>query len=157
MNKLIIILILILIIYTSCYFIFNEEISILQLKKNKLKIENLLSKQPIIIEDNIDNKFIKETFKYNIISEYKAKKIWERTNYKYTIIYSLKDTTIFISNPKELKTKIPNKKDIIIEIKLKKGRSIIIPFKWYYSLENKNYVRIYGIDDYITYIFGTIF
>ena len=72
-------------------------------------------------------------------------------------IYITNFTTIFISNPKELKTKIPNKKDIIIEIKLKKGRTLIVPFKWYYSLENKNYVKIYGIDDYITYIFGTIF
>ena len=72
MKKIIIIILAsIFILYSLCYFIFPEEISILQFKKNKLNIEKLILKQPIVIEDQIDSKFINDVFKYNKISKFK--------------------------------------------------------------------------------------
>lgn len=159
MNKILILIIIIIILYSICYFIFPEEISILQMKKNNINIDTLLSKQPIVIEDNIDTNYIQKIFKYNIINLYNIKELWTRSQFKYTLIYAKIDISIFISNPKCFSTKIPDENDTVIEIKLKKYNSLILPYKWYYSLneENKDTVIIQGIHDYITYILSIIF
>ena len=129
------------------------------MKKNNINIDTLLSKQPIVIEDNIDTNYIQKIFKYNIINLYNIKELWTRSQFKYTLIYAKIDISIFISNPKYFSTKIPNENDTVIEIKLKKYNSLILPFKWYYSLneENKDTVIIQGIHDYITYILSLFF
>jgi hypothetical protein len=156
LKKILYYILIILIIYSLCYYIFSDEIIILQVEKNKLNIDNLLSKKPIVIYDKIDKEFINNTFKYNLIYKYNSDKIWERTKYKYTILYAKNNTNIFITNPDKIKDKIPDENDTIIDMKLNKNQSIIIPFKWYYSLENKNNVIEYGIHDYITYLLSFI-
>ena len=158
MKKIIIIIIAtIFILYSLCYFIFPEEISILQFKKDNLNIENLILKQPIVIEDQIDSKFINDIFKYNKIKKFESKNIWERLPFKYTILYANNNTNIFISNPKEFKNVTPTKDDIVIDIKLKKNKCLILPFKWYFSLNKKEDILIYGIHDYITLFFSFLF
>jgi hypothetical protein len=156
LKKILYYILIILIIYSLCYYIFSDEIIILQVEKNKLNIDNLLSKKPIVIYDKIDKEFINNTFKYNLIYKYNSDKIWERTKYKYTILYAKNNTNIFITNPDKIKDKIPDENDTIIDMKLNKNQSIILPFKWYYSLENKNNVIEYGIHDYITYLLSFI-
>lgn len=156
-NILLAIVLIIIIIYSLCYLIFPEEIVLLQVKKENLSIDNLLSKQPIIIENKINREYIDKIFKFNLISKIKKKNIWNRTNNKYTLFFAKNDTTIFISNPKKIKYEEPTKNDIVIEIKIKKDQSMILPYKWYYSLDNKNQVIKYGIHDYITYIYNIIF
>tara|TARA_B000000441_G_C21724243_1_gene341304 strand:+ start:804 stop:1277 length:474 start_codon:yes stop_codon:yes gene_type:complete len=156
LKKIIYYILIILIIYSLCYYIFSDEIIILQVEKNKLNIDNLLSKKPIVIYDKIDKEFINNTFKYNLIYKYNSDKIWERTKYKYTILYAKNNTNIFITNPDKIKDKIPDENDTIIDMKLNKNQSIILPFKWYYSLENKNNIIEYGIHDYITYLLSFI-
>tara|TARA_B000000475_G_C16004571_1_gene450384 strand:- start:4154 stop:4627 length:474 start_codon:yes stop_codon:yes gene_type:complete len=156
LKKILYYILIILIIYSLCYYIFSDEIIILQVEKNKLNIDNLLSKKPIVIYDKIDKEFINNTFKYNLIYKYNSDKIWERTKYKYTILYAKNNTNIFITNPDKIKDKIPDENDTIIDIKLNKNQSIILPFKWYYSLENKNNIIEYGIHDYITYLLSFI-
>ena len=50
---------------------------------------------------------------------------------------------------------IPDTKEPILIIKLKKNQSLIIPFKWYYYIKNNDniiYTNNIGIHDYITYI-----
>ena len=156
LKKILYYILIILIIYSLCYYIFSDEIIILQVEKNKLNIDNLLSKKPIVIYDKIDKEFINNTFKYNLIYKYNSDKIWERTKYKYTILYAKNNTNIFITNPDKIKDKIPDENDTIIDMKLNKNQSIILPFKLYYSLENKNNVIEYGIHDYITYLLSFI-
>jgi len=34
---------------------------------------------------------------------------------------------------------------------LKKTQSIVIPYRWYYNIKNKDDVKLYGIHDYVTY------
>jgi hypothetical protein len=151
------IVLIIIIIYSLCYLIFPEEIVLLQVKKENLSIDNLLSKQPIIIENKINREYIDKIFKFNLISKIKKNNIWNRTNNKYTLFFAKNDTTIFINNPKKIKYEEPTKNDIVIEIKIKKDQSLILPYKWYYSLDNKNQIIKYGIHDYITYIYNIIF
>lgn len=151
------IVLIIIIIYSLCYLIFPEEIVLLQVKKENLSIDNLLSKQPIIIENKINREYIDKIFKFNLISKIKKNNIWNRTNNKYTLFFAKNDTNIFISNPKKIKYEEPTKNDIVIEIKIKKDQSLILPYKWYYSLDNKNQVIKYGIHDYITYVYNIIF
>jgi len=157
MKNLIMIIILLIVIYSSLYFIFNEEITIQQIEKKNLSLNILINKQPIIIEDKLNKKDINNLFNYNIIEYPKIDKIWNRNNYKYLIITSINDTSIFISNPKKIKFESPNEKDIVIDIQLKKNQSLILSFKWYYSLINNDDIEIYGIHDYITYGLNFIF
>jgi hypothetical protein len=157
MKNLILIIILLLIIYSSLYFIFKDEIIMQQVKKNNITLDLLISKQPIIVEDKLTNKEIKNLFEYNIIERPISDKIWNRNQYKYLLIKSLNNTNVFISNPKKIKYETPVESDIVIDIQLKKNQSLILPFKWYYSLININDIEMYGIHDYITYGLNFIF
>lgn len=158
MKNLLLIIILLIILYSSLYFIFKEEIIIQQIKKNNITLDILISKQPILIEDKLIKKEIEYLFKYNII-EYPQiyDKIWNRNQYKYILIHALNDTNVFISNPKKIKFEIPLENDTVIDIELKKNQTLILSFKWYYSLINKEDIKIYGIHDYITYGLNFIF
>jgi hypothetical protein len=157
MRNIIYLFIVLLIIYSLCYFIFNNEIELLQIEKNNLTMDLLIQKNPIIIQNNIDLDFIKSIFKNNIINIIKPNELWNRNNSKYVIIIPITDTNIFISKPKKIKYEIPNKDEIIIDVKLKKNNSILLPFKWYYSLNNVDDVMAIGIHDYITYLLKFIF
>jgi hypothetical protein len=71
MKLLILILsIIILIIYTICYYIFPTEVSIYQTDIEKFDINVLSSRQPIVISDYVQNPedIINSWFKYNIIN-----------------------------------------------------------------------------------------
>ncbi len=154
------ILIIIVILYSLCYLNFPEEVSILQTKLHNFNFNQLLSRQPLIIEDKIINisEILKLWFKPNIISyNKKLKDIWVRNRYKYLYIYAKKDISIYISKPKKIKTEVPDNNEMLIEIKLKGNQSLILPYKWYYSIENNEDIDIYGIDDYITYLLSFIF
>lgn len=157
MKNLLLIIILLIVLYSSLYFIFKEEIVIQQINKNNISLEILINKQPIVIEDKLTKKEINNLFNYNIIEYPTYNKIWERNKYKYLLIYALNDTNIFISNPKKLKFEIPTENDTVIDIQLKKNQTLIISFKWYYSLIEKEDIKLYGIHDYITYGLNFIF
>lgn len=158
MKNLLLIIILLIIVYSSLYFIFKEEIIIQQIKKNNITLDILINKQPIIVEDKLIKKEIQNLFQYNII-EYTSlyDKIWNRNQYKYILIQALNDTNVIISNPKKIKIEIPLENDTVIDIQLKKNQTLILSFKWYYSLINKEDIIIYGIHDYITYGLNFIF
>jgi hypothetical protein len=157
MKNLLLIIILLILVYSSLYFIFKEEIIIQQIKKNNITLDVLINKQPTIIEDKLTQKEIKNIFQYNIIEYPISQELWNRNQYKYLLIYGLNDNNIFISNPKKLKFEIPKENDIVIDIQLKKNQTLILSFKWYYSLINNKDIKIYGIHDYITYGLNFIF
>lgn len=157
MRNIIYLFIVLLIIYSLCYFIFNNEIELLQIDKNNLTMDLLIQKNPIIIQNNIDLEFINSIFKNNIINTIKPNELWNRNNFKYAIVIPVTDTNIFISKPKKIKYEIPNKDEILIDVKLKKNNCVLLPFKWYYSLNNIEDVMVIGIHDYITYLLKFIF
>ena len=103
MKNLLLIIILFIVLYSSLYFIFKEEIVIQQINKNNISLDILINKQPIVIEDKLTKKEINNLFNYNIIEYPTYNKIWQRNQYKYLLICALNDTNIFISNPKKTK------------------------------------------------------
>ena len=167
MKLLILILsIIILIIYTICYYIFPTEVSIYQTDIEKFDINVLSSRQPIVISDYVQNPedIINSWFKYNIINfdgndngydndNNGNDNDWKHNNHKYLFINALEDTEIIIYKAQITKIN-PTSEDKIIIIKLKQNQSLILPFKWkYYG----NKINIWNIDDIITFSFGRLF
>lgn len=155
MNFYLIVFIILLLLYIYCYFIFTSVITILQTNINDFKLDLLYQRQPIVINDKIKdiNNILNLWFKQNII-DYNIdinNDSWITNKYKYLYFYSINDDTeIFLSKP-NINEKIPNQNEKIINIKLKQFQSLIIPFKWKYYIDNKNFIKLYGIHDYITY------
>jgi hypothetical protein len=162
MKLLILILsIIIIIIYTICYYIFPKEVSILQTDIENFDINILSSRQPIVISDYIQNpeQVINSWFKYNIINfdnnhnDNNNDNDWKHNNHKYLFINAVKDTEIIIYKAQITKIN-PTPEDKIIIIKLKQNQSLILPFKWKYYGNN---INIWNIDDIITFSFGRLF
>jgi hypothetical protein len=145
-------LIFLLLIYTSFYYIFIDEISIYQVSINNFDFELLYKKQPIVISDYISdiNYILANWFNYNIIYNLNNNYIWQKNKYKYLFVQSIPDNPaeIYLCNPSSKITNgIPDKDSNITSILLN-NKSIIIPFNWnYYISGNTN---MYGIHDYIT-------
>ena len=162
MKLLIIILTIIIIIYAYCYYIFPNEISILQTDLSNFNFSLLSSRQPIVISDFIQNplEVINSWFNYNIINSNmndnnnnNNNNDWIHNNYKYLFINAYDDTEVIIYKAEITKIN-PKAEDNIIIIKLQKNQSLILPFKWkYYS----NNINKWGIDDLITFSFGRLF
>ena len=161
MKLLIIILSIILIIYAYCYYIFPNEISILQTDLSNFNFSLLSSRQPIVISDFIQNplEVINSWFNYNIINSNMNdnnndnNNDWIHNNYKYLFINAYDDTEVIIYKAEITKIN-PKAEDNIIIIKLQKNQSLILPFKWKYYATNINKI---GIDDLITFSFGRLF
>jgi hypothetical protein len=145
-------LIFLLLIYTSFYYIFIDEISIYQVSINNFDFELLYKKQPIVISDTISdiNYILANWFNYNIIYNLNNNYIWQKNKYKYLFVQSISDNPveIHLCNPSSKITNgIPETDSNITSILLN-NKSIIIPFNWnYYISGNTN---MYGIHDYIT-------
>ena len=149
-------IIAIILIYASLYFIHREDIVLHQTNVYNFDFSLLYNKQPIIIEDSVKDldEVISLWFSPNIVSKYLIiDELWKKNNYKYAIIYSIKDTEITLSHPyNNLDNYDPeNPLFPLTTIKLKNNKFIIVPFKWKYNIENTNNVIVYGIHDYITY------
>lgn len=154
----IIIFIIILFLYTLCYYIFPSDITILQTTIELFNFELLSLRQPIVISDYLNNpeEIINSWFKYNIIKDEDDEDEdddWKQNNNKYLFINANEDTEVIIFKAERTKENPPEDGNIII-IKLEKNQSLILPFKWkYYG----NKIDKWKIDDYITFFAGQIF
>jgi len=154
MNKILIIISIIIVLYAYLYFLSPDDISIIQTDIELFEFDFLYKKQPIVIEDHITDIFsvIIPWFSPNIIKDFKINNTntWNKNKYKYMFVYALQNTSVFLLPPKiSIKNDIPENNETVIEIKLNKFQSVIIPFRWCYSLNN---CKLYGIHDYITYV-----
>ena len=91
-------LIFLLLIYTSFYYIFIDEISIYQVSINNFDFELLYKKQPIVISDTISdiNYILANWFNYNIIYNLNNNYIWQKNKYKYLLVQSISDNPVEI-------------------------------------------------------------
>ena len=161
--------ILLIIIYASLYYIYNDELIIYQVESSHFDFNLLYNKQPIIIQDSIKNidEILVNWFNYNII-EYDVNipniLNWNINNFKYFLIYAdaqeENSIEITLGNPlTKHKNNVPISPDIISDynqklttILLNKNKLLIIPFKWFYHLNIiSGKPRFFGIHDYITY------
>jgi len=84
--------------------------------------------------------------------------MWNLNVHKYIFLYSLEDTEILLYQAgNKVKDDVPDNREPVLSITLKKYQSIVVPHRWYYNVPSKNDVKIYGIHDYVTYITGSIF
>lgn len=156
------IILLIFILYSLCYFIYPNSIIILQTTLNEFDFNQLLQRQPLVIGDKIIDidKLIELWFSPNIINKknHINNDKWITNRYKYLIVYTENNTEILLSKAgtKLIKGYPDENKETILAIKLYENQGIIIPYRWHYYCEDKN-IKIYGIDDYITYLIQYIY
>lgn len=159
MKLIYILIIFIIVFYTLCYYIFPTELSILQTNIDNFDFSLLSKRQPIVISDYIQEprKVIDCWFKYNIIKKLNNENNndWIHNNYKYLFINATNNIEVIIYKA-QIQKQNPISNDKIIIIKLEKNQSLILPFKWKYYIENKDY-EFWGIDDLITFSFGKFF
>lgn len=154
-------IILLILLYASLYYLYNDEFSIYQVNIENFDFELLYKKQPIVISEkitNIDN-VIDNWFNYNIIYNLDNNYIWAKNKYKYLLIISKDNEPVEISlcNPNSHiingvtgvtgVTKVPHQDSDITTIKLD-NKGLIVPFNWYYYISGN--ANMYGIHDYIT-------
>lgn len=164
MNLILIIIIILILIYISCYFIFPPSTQILQTTVNDFTFPILYTRQPIVIDDYIQEKeeLIHSWFNYNFIKilhqddNYQEESQWNHNNYKYLFISANTDTEVIIYKA-SISSKIPDENDRIIAIKLKKDQSLILPYKWKYFINKKEEVSLWGINDLITFFVSFVF
>ena len=158
--------ILIIIIYASLYYIFEDELIIYQVEAMHFDFNLLYNKQPIIIQNSINiDDILADWFNYNIIEyDLNIPNIWNKNNFKYLLIYvdqqEGNNVEITLGNPcTKQENNIPISPDILPEynqklttIVLNSNKILVIPFKWYYNLNIiSGSPRFFGIHDYITY------
>ena len=135
-------------IYACLYYIFTEDLIIYQTDLAHFDLNMLYNKQPIIIEDQVQKprEILSSWFNVNFIEETVATDIWTRNNYKYLMICSGETLSeITLCPPRST----PETSTELTTIKLKNNKILIVPFKYYFNIQG--HVRMYGIDDYITY------
>lgn len=152
----IIIPLLFIMLYASLYFIFENELTIYQTSLNHFDFAMLYKKQPIIIEDNVQdiNQLIDSWFNINIVHYgVLIDNLWMRNKYKYLLISSHVPIEVTICNPlSKVIDGEPALDSLMTTIKLKNNKVLILPFKWYYHVDlQEGYPLLYGVHDYITY------
>jgi len=161
MNLILIIIIILILIYISCYFIFPPSTQILQTTVNDFTFPILYTRQPIVIDDYIQEKeeLIYSWFNYNFIKKLDNnddEPEWKHNNYKYLFMNANVDTEVIIYKA-SISSKIPDENDRIIAIKLKKDQSLIIPYKWKYFINKNEDVSLWGMNDLITFFVSFVF
>jgi len=152
--------IFLLLLYASLYYIFYDELILYQVEAMYFDFNLLYKKQPIIIQDSIQNidDILIDWFSYNIIDrDVFIKNIlgWNRNHYKYFLIYANAEDSLEITlgNPlTKHENNTPYHNQTLTTILLNKNKILIIPFKWYYHINIiTGNPRFFGIHDYITY------
>lgn len=140
-----IIIIIIIICILAIYHYHPKTIIINQTTIDKFNFNLLYQKYPIVITNNIINldDILNTWFKYNFIYNSNIDSNWQQSTSKYTIIHNNNDfkIDIHICNPNiKINNKMPTSDSKIITIHLSQNQFIILPFNWYYYLENNNTV-----------------
>jgi hypothetical protein len=157
-----IIIIIIILIYISCYFIFPPSVQILQTTITDFNFATLYTRQPIVISDYLQEKeeLVNSWFKFNFIRDLNEDKKnyndWVYNRYKYLFINANIDTEIIIYKA-SISSKPPNENDRIIAIKLEKNQSLILPYRWKFFIENNEDIQLWGMNDLITSFVSFVF
>lgn len=152
-------LLIILIIYIYSYYIYPTNITILQTNLDKLNYNMLLERQPLIIENTKTDIYqLQDTLFYLMSSTYfdiDASDIWHNNNFKYIVLQSINDekSEILIYPPfKKMINNSPDPNETLMNIELKKGQILILPFHWKYYIQNDYKFKCLGVHNLITYI-----
>jgi len=132
-----------------------ENIVILQTSLQDFTLKMLLEKQPIVVQDRVEN--IQPVwdgwFKYNKVSSFEIKPElgWIRNRYKHMLLHGLEDGEVTLCYPLcKLNNRVPDITEEVITIKLYKGMSLIVPYRWYLATDKPLYAC--GVHDLFTYM-----
>jgi hypothetical protein len=170
MNYVYTLIVIFIILYILCYFVFSSEISIFQTTLSEFNFDMLNQKMPIVFENAIQEGQMgvihSSWFSSNFVNMRGVDTVqpekWHRNHHKY-MIYLAKsdDSSILLSRPgskiinyKNESDLFPDENENIIEIKLNENQFMIIPFKWYFFINEKG-GEITAIDDYVTKILNS--
>lgn len=154
--RLYIVIVCLVVFYLYGYFVFPQNVSILQTSLEGFDFNLLLSKQPIVIEDQTEDikSVIEAWFSSNIVRDasFNQKHTWNINSFKYMVAYARDDLEMYLYPPRhKIVADIPSSADPIIAIKIRKHQSIVFPYRWRYNVKNAESVKLYGIHDYATY------
>lgn len=135
-------------LYAWLYYIFPNDLVLYQTDLAHFDLSMLHNKQPIIIEDQVlePREILDSWFNVNFVEETVATNIWTRNNYKYLLICSNAELSEITLCPTG---STPETSIELTTIKLKNNKILIVPFKYYFNIQGS--VRMYGVDDYVTY------
>lgn len=149
-----IILIILIIIYSRYYLKYNNDVKIIQLYLDNIKLDNLYEKYPIVIYDQIYNpsELLKTIFAYSTCFSTQKEltpAIPLINNNKYLLIYNLENNIdVNIINPKYINEAKKSKPFLdtnmnYVAIKLKAKQVLILPSRWIYqSYDNLNIIQL---------------
>lgn len=156
--------ILMITLYVQSYFKTKDDYTIIQSYLDKITIDTLHDKHPIVIYDLIQDPktLMKSLFAYSYISvNYKMSSpdALYKTRSKFTLLYN--DTTdVFVNiiSPKYRVNVVQGKpiasqsNDVqYITIKLKQNQVLVLPILWYYACDKQ--CKTIGLDDVLSSIY----
>ncbi len=157
MIKLLLLIIVLIIGYAYCYFVFPKDLHILQTSVRDFDFNLLQARQPLVVQDAIPNDMdtlIKSWFSPNIVKklEQPVEDKWKINTHKFLLVHVHQDTELLLyqAGHKIDTNGMPSTDEPIIAIKMKEFQSVIIPYRWHYHLNKE--CNLYGIHDYVTYV-----
>jgi hypothetical protein len=151
--------ILMFILYVQSYLQPKNDYTIVQTYLDKIKIDTLYEKHPIIIYDHIYDplNLIKSLFAYSYAcystKTYQANKIFTAKS-KFTLLFNDKENnTIHLISPKyklDMQKRVNHQNSDVqyITVMLKQNQILILPLFW--RFESSHQCRAIELDDFIT-------
>ena len=147
--------------YVSYYYRYPSEVTIIQTTLPEFHFDLLLQKQPIVLQDQVSHLsdlqrlWFPRMTQYRVWTEKKSMNDpWDKNKHKYLVLQPHSDTKIFLyPRGKEMVPPgIPDPKGTLIEIQLKSHQVLIVPYKYYYHIEDPITLHGLACDDLLTYI-----
>lgn len=132
-----------------------SRVDILQSSLADFDPKMLLEKQPIVIQDRVDSMLpmCNNLFKYNRRSTFEItpELEWIRNRHKFMLLHAMEDSEIMLCYPLCRADKgVPDTSEEVITIKLYKGMSLVVPYRWY--LATNRPIHACGAHDLFTYL-----
>ena len=150
-----VLIIIVFALYIRFSYKVPQKIMILQTSVADFKPNILLEKQPIVVQDRLDNvkPILDDWFRFNKKAEFTITPDmeWIKNKHKYMAIHSLEDCEILLCSPLcKVNQGIPDGSEQVIAIKLYKGMILIVPYRWYLTTNKPVYAHTYH--DMFTYL-----
>ena len=162
---LVVIVVLIILLYLQYYTKYKHDYQILQVYLDKIKLETLYERYPIVIYDQVDefDDLLRTLFAYSYVfkSDFgiEPDKV-HRCAHKYLLLFSdTSDVLVEIINPKykkDVRESLAESNVQYVTIKLKHRQVLVMPALWYYHTKNNNVSGI-GLDDLVTKWFYQVY
>ena len=142
---------------------YNQNYEILQVSLNKISINNLYEKNPIVLDEQVYDvdELLGTLFKFSYIFKtmFTVSNNVNRNPHKYLMLFADDKISIKIINPKykkDIRKSLEDSNVQYVTIKLKPNQILILPALWYYHTDNMD-VRAIGLDDLLSKFIYKVF